>query len=296
MKPATEHMLRYFKALADPLRLRLFVLLGRGECSVSELKEVTGLSQPRVSQQLKQLTDAGLVERFRDGQFVYYRAATEGAAGSDRRRLMALFPEDETVFEKDAETLLALRGNVHPVESSDADPALDRALHKALVELTVSAPIGDLLDIGSGEGRILKLLASRARRAVGVDTNPDARRQARADLLLAGLPNCSLRQGSMYQLPFTTGEFDTVILDDVLNLAERPETALSEARRVLKPSGRLLILSAARGAEQRDVAGELAAWCVACGLRVAPLRTIPAGQSGWLLAIATHTEPRDAAA
>ncbi len=292
MKPATEQMLRYFKALADPLRLRLFVLLGRGECSVSELTEVTGLSQPRVSQHLKQLTDAGLIERFRDGQFVYYRAATEGVAGSDRRRLMALFPEDEGDFEKDAETLLALRGNVHSVESSVAD----RALYRALVELTVSAPIGDLLDIGSGEGRILKLLASRARRAVGVDTNPDARRQARADLLLAGLPNCSLRQGSMYQLPFAAAEFDTVILDDVLASAERPETALSEARRVLKPSGRLLILSAARETEQRDVAAELAAWCVACGLRVAPLRTIPVGEPGWLLAVATHTEPQDAAA
>ena len=80
----------------------------------------------------------------------------------------------------------------------------------------MAAPLGDFLDVGSGQGKILKLLASRARRAVGVDIDSDARMLARAELLLAGVPNCSLRQGSMYSLPFGDREFDTVILDDVL--------------------------------------------------------------------------------
>ncbi|MEO1246186.1 MAG: metalloregulator ArsR/SmtB family transcription factor [Pseudomonadota bacterium] len=292
MQQATEQLLSHFKALADPLRLRLFVLLGRGECSVSELTEVTGLSQPRVSQHLKQLADTGLIERFRDGQFAYYRAPEEGARGSSRRRLMALLPADEPAFDEDAEALQKLRGNVRSAEVS----AADRALYRALVELTVSAPIGDLLDIGSGEGRILKLLGSRARRAVGVDTNPDARRLARADLLLAGLPNCSLRQGSMYKLPFAAEEFDTVILDDVLGDSARPEAALAEARRILRPAGRLLILSTAGGNHDHDVAKRLAAWCAHSGLRVTPPRVTGAAESGWLLAVATHAPTRDAAA
>ena len=121
-----------------------------------------------------------------------------------------------------------------------------RRLHKALIELTVAMPLGDLLDIGSGRGGSLKLLGSRAQRAVGVDIDADARQLARAELLLAGVENCSLRKGDMYELPFADGEFDTVILDDVLGTAERPMTALSEARRLLKPAGRLLLLCAVR--------------------------------------------------
>ncbi len=101
MIPATERLLGHFKALADPVRLRLFVLCANGECSVSELRSVTGLSQPRVSQHLKTLTEAGLIERFRDGQFVYYRASREGANAGSRRRLLALLPDNEPAFDDD---------------------------------------------------------------------------------------------------------------------------------------------------------------------------------------------------
>lgn len=284
MNPSTERLLGHFKALADPVRLRLFVLCANGECSVSELQAVTGLSQPRVSQHLKALTDAGLIERFRDGKFVYYRAAKEGVGAAERRRLLALIPDDEPVFEEDLKRLRAERGEP---DTSESRPA-DRALFRSLVELTVSAPLGDLLDIGSGEGRVLKLLASRSRRAVGVDTNPEARRQARADLLLAGLPNCTVRQGSMYQLPFGDDSFDTVILDDVLGDAKRPAAAIGEARRLLRPGGRLLVLGALDEPRAHDVAGDLAAWCRALDLRVTAPRTIPAQNPSWLLAIATR--------
>ena len=288
MLSATERLLGHLKALADPVRLRLFVLCANGECSVSELRAVTGLSQPRVSQHLKTLSDAGLIERFRDGQFVYYRAAKEGAGAGERRRLLSLVPEDEPDFAQDLERLCGLRGE--PVHS-ESGPA-DRALYRALVELTVSAPLGDLLDIGSGEGRVLKLLASRARRAVGVDTNPDARRQARADLLLAGLPNCTVRQGSMYQLPFDDESFDTIILDDVLGDAVAPADSIGEARRLLRPGGRLLVLGVLDEPRAHDVREKLAAWCRALDLRVAAPRVIPASNPAWLLAVATRPADR----
>ncbi len=288
----TERLLGHFKALADPVRLRLFVLCTRAECSVTELRAVTGLSQPRVSQHLRQLTDAGLVARFRDGQFAYYRAGVEGVGAVERRRILALIPDTDPVFERDRARLRDLRGDLPPAETS----AGDRALFRALVELTVSAPLGNLLDIGSGEGRVLKLLASRARHAVGVDTDPDARQTARRQLLLAGIPNCSLRQGSMYELPFDSGDFDTVILDDVLGDAERPIDAITEARRMLKAGGRLIVIGMQGRDREHDVAAELAAWCAGVELMVGAPRLLTDDEQGWFLAVASHAPPRTAAA
>ena len=194
MESSTNRLLNQFKALGDPVRARLVMLCAAAECSVSELTRVSGLSQPRVSQHLKQLISAGLLERFRDGHFVYYRVPTNDPDVAARRRLLALLPDDEPEFARDLERLRQLRGGD---AAENAMGEEDRQLHKALVELTVATSLGDLLDVGCGQGRLLKLLASRARRLVGVDIDPAARRLARADLLVAGLPNCSLRQGDM---------------------------------------------------------------------------------------------------
>jgi ArsR family transcriptional regulator len=273
-----------FKALADPVRLRLVALCRAAECSVSELTQVTGLSQPRVSQHLKQLIDAGLLERFRDGHFVYYRVPTSGPGVQARRRLLGLLPENEPEFERDLAKLRRLREATAGDGDSGED---DRFLHKALVELTVATPLGDLLDIGCGEGRLLKLLASRAHRVIGVDVDPDARRLARAALLLAGVPNCSLRQGDMYALPFGDGEFDTIILDDVLAGAERPAAAIEEARRLLKQGGRLLFLASASRRGVDRLRQDFASLAAETGVRLAPPRSIPDKDPGWLLGVAT---------
>jgi ArsR family transcriptional regulator len=193
MMPGTNNLLLQFKALADPVRTRLVALCGIAECSVSELTKVTGQSQPRISQHVKQLCAVGLLERFKDGHFVYYRVRSGGDDSPARRRLLALLPEDEPQFANDTRKLREIRGDsgVFAVPVADTD----RLLHRALVELTVAAPLGDLLDIGCGQGRILKLLASRAHRAVGVDIDSDARRLARAELLLAvSMTFCTLRR------------------------------------------------------------------------------------------------------
>jgi ArsR family transcriptional regulator len=290
----TEQLVAQLKALADPARLRIVTLCAKGECSVSELTRVIGLSQPRVSQHLKQLCDARLLERFRDGHFVYYRLPAGGRQAALRRKLLALIPADDERFAEDLERLRSLRGT-GAGSADNGDPG-NRSLHRALVELTVAAPVGDLVDIGSGHGRILKLLASRARRAVGVDIDSDARRFARAELLLAGLPNCTLRQGDMYRLPLGDDEFDTAILDDVLFDAEWPTDAIAEAVRVLRPGGRLLLLAATGQRELRDLAGQLASWCAHSGLRLAPARAVPAMYPEWLLAVATKYDAATAAA
>ncbi len=294
MKPSTDKLLLQFKTLADPVRTRLVALCGLAECSVSELTKVTGQSQPRISQHVKQLCAARLLERFKDGHFVYYRVPTSGVDSSTRRRLLALLPENEPQFEADARKLRKIRadGGVVAVPVSEND----RSLHRALVELTVSRPLGDLLDIGCGQGRILKLLASRAHRAVGVDIDSDARKLARAELLLAGTPNTTLRQGDMANLPFDDGEFDTIILDDVLSDANDPLVALSEATRLLAPGGHLLLLASVGDTDIADLASTFAAWAVAADLRLTSPRPIPNKNPGWLLAVATTADRAFAAA
>ena len=285
MRSGTNRLLARFKALADPVRARLVALCGAAECSVSELTQVTGLSQPRVSQHLKQLIAAGLLERFRDGHFVYYRAPTRADSAAEIRRLQALLPDDEPEFRRDVEKLRELRDATNREATDSAD--VNRFLYKALVEMTMSSPIGDLLDIGCGQGRLLKLLASRAHRVVGVDIDPQARRLARAELLLAGLPNCTLRQGDMYALPFDDANFDMIILDDVLVGAERPASAVTEAKRLLKEGGRILFLASVDDREAELLKNDYASWAANTGLRLAPPRSIPEAGPGWLLGVAT---------
>lgn len=292
MKPATDSLLRQFKALSDPVKVRIVSLCAAAECSVSELTAVTGQSQPRISQHLKQLCDVNLLRRFRDGHFVYYRVPMKGADPMLRRRLLALLPDDEPQFESDKDRLRKLRAHDDAGLASDAD----RRLHRALLALTVSHPLGDLLDIGCGQGRLLKLLASRAHRVVGVDTDPAARRLARAEVLLAGLPNCTLRQGDMFALPFEDNEFDTIILDDVLSGAEEPDKALAEARRLLKAGGRILLLASVAGTDAADLRQKFTEWAVATGMRLANPRSVPDKNPEWLLAVATPTARAAAAA
>jgi len=285
MQNSTEQLIAHLKAFADPIRLRLLALCVRGECTVSELTQVMGQSQPRISQHLKQLCDAGLLEKFRDGQFVYYRVPLASDEAAQRRRLFALLPSDEPVYERDFEKLCGLRA-AQGLSAPQQDDESARYLHRALIELTVTMSLGDLIDIGSGQGRILKLLGSRAQRAVGVDISADARQLARAELLLAGIENCSLRNGDMYDLPFAAGEFDTVILDDVLGKAERPAAVMTEARRILRRGGRLLILCRAGTDELGSIEKQLAAWCGGADLRLAQPRRIPVNEPQWLLAVA----------
>jgi ArsR family transcriptional regulator len=204
-------------------------------------------------------------------------------------------PTEEPQFERDFQKLCELRAAQGAAVPEQEDDSV-RNLHKALIELTVSTPLGDLLDIGSGQGRILKLLGSRSQRAVGVDIDADARQLARAELLLAGIENCSLRKGDMYDMPFADGEFDTVVLDDVLGSAQRPMTAISEARRLLKPNGRLLILGQSDADGVQKLREQLTIWCRTAKLRMAPPHLIPSKQPRWLLAVATLLDGKTEAA
>jgi ArsR family transcriptional regulator len=295
MERSTTALIRQLKTLGDSTRLRLVALCRNGECSVSELVEVTGQSQPRISQHLKQLCEVGLLERFRDGKRMYYRVPRQHEKAALIAPLLNLLPDDDPTLREDGERLRQSRGLQVGQESSGIDDdGAGRALHRAILDLTVTTPIGDLLDVGCGRGAILKLLARRANRAVGVDIDASARQLARAELLLAGIPDCSLRKGDMYRLPFDDQEFNTIIIDDVLADARDPVRALAEARRLLRPGGRLFILESVVARSPSEIQARLAEWSSDAGLRLAPARLVPAKNPAWLVSVATtvgqHTE------
>lgn len=297
MQSRTAALIQQLKILGDPTRMRLVALCRKGECSVSELTRVIGQSQPRISQQLKALCDAGLLTRFRDGKRVFYRVPRDRDSSDDLKQLLELLPFRDPVFESDWNLLQKGRGDrIGESELLKQDEAALRALHRAILDLTVTAPLGDLLDVGCGRGAILKLLASRASRAVGVDIDADARQLARAELMLAGIPNCSLRKGDMYRLPFADAEFNTIIIDDVLADAKKPARALDEARRMLRPGGRVIVLESIRERSSGELQKLLAEWSREAGLRLAPARFVPQKNPAWLVSVATTADSRTEAA
>jgi ArsR family transcriptional regulator len=252
-----DRLLAGLRAAAEPTRLRILALLAEGELSVSEIVQVLGQSQPRVSRHLKLLADGGLIERLPEGQWVFYRLAeappSEREAGIGRL-LAALVPGGDARIALDAARLAAVKAARAEAAASyfaanakswDKIRALyvdDREVEAALLRLVEGERIESLLDVGTGTGRVLECLAGRIARGVGVDSSRDMLAVARARLAAAGHSHCHVRQADMYALPMLDGTFDAVTLHLVLHYADRPAAAIAEAARVLKPGGRLIVV------------------------------------------------------
>lgn len=245
-----DRLLDFFRALGDPTRLRIFALLREMELSVGELAQVLGQSQPRVSRHIRILADAGLTARRREGSWVFLTLARDpriqplldaiGDAGGewideDKARLEAVRADRaaaaERYFAAHAEEWDAIR-SLHVPESR---------VEAAMAALLADAPIGRLVDLGTGTGRMLELFGARATRAVGVDRSPEMLRLARAKLAET-VPSAELRQGDLTALPLGEGIADTVILHQVLHFLAQPASAIGEAARLLGPAGRMLIV------------------------------------------------------
>ena len=243
-----------FQALADPSRLRILALLRSMELSVGELAQMLGQSQPRVSRHVRILADAGLVARRKEGSWVFLMLA-------DGDRASPVFDAIECWGGADAQAQFA--ADVARLEAVRADRAEAaaryfavhaetwdsiRSLHVAEseVEQAIEAalgdePIGRLVDIGTGTGRMIELFGARASSAIGIDRSSEMLRLARVKLESSGL-RASLRQGDMYAVPLPDASADVVILHQVLHYAQAPAHAIAEAARVLAPNGRLLIV------------------------------------------------------
>ncbi len=248
-----ETLLTTLRACAEPTRLRLLALTARAAFCVMELTDILGQSQPRLSRHLRLLCDAGVLERAREGSNVWF-SLPSGPAGDLARKLLDNLPADDPVLLADrrqaarvlAERARAASDSFHR-QGADWDemralglPAAE--VEAALLRLLPPSGLGRLLDIGTGTGRLLELLAPRVSEAVGIDASRAMLALARERLARQDLTHCSVRLADMYRLPLPENSFDICVMHMVLHHAEAPADVLAEARRMLRPHGRLLVI------------------------------------------------------
>lgn len=249
-----DQLLQGLRAAAEQTRLRILGLCAHGDLSVTELVEILGQSQPRVSRHLKILIEAGLLVRHQEGSWAYFRIAERDDSGQLARLIVDLLPETDAQHALDLERLDALR-EAYAVKAAAyfrkhaADWSRVRALHvdqekldAALRQVFADRDGGELLDIGTGDGHVLQVLQDRIDAGIGIDRSRDMLNVARSRLFRAGLRHCQVRQAEMAQLPFAAGRFDAVTLQMVLHYAQDPAAAVLEAARVLKPGGSLVVV------------------------------------------------------
>ncbi len=249
-----DKLLEGLRAAGEATRLRLLALCAQSQLTVTELTQILGQSQPRVSRHLKLLCDAGLLERQAEGSWALFRLAADDEAGVLAETLTAMLPDDDPVLTLDQERLQAVvaaraeaaaayfRANAAEWDQIRSLHVPDDAVEQAMLTLLADQPISDLLDVGTGTGRLLELFGPRVKRGIGIDLSREMLAIARAKLDQTGLRNCHVRQADMYHLPLTDRAVDTVTFHHVLHFAHDPAAALAEAARVLKPEGHLMVV------------------------------------------------------
>ena len=301
MLGSLNDLLSDLRAVSEPSRLRLLAILARGEFSVTELTQVLGQSQPRVSRHLKLLCDAGLLEKFREQHWIYYRVPGEGRGAAFVRDLLARVDLRDRVLVSDAERVADVLA-----ERSRSGPDRQAAIATTTGDLNavLTAELGDqgrgaLLYFGATPGEVLAAIATRARRVVGMNASRVEVQRARAALHSRGLSHCVLQQGEITALPQPSASIDVAIVDRSLGAHPRPVEALREVARLLTAGGELLLVEDYDELEQRAPDGNPLAlirqWLTEAGLRVTRLHPVDLDGRHLLLAAAS-SERSDAAA
>jgi ubiquinone/menaquinone biosynthesis C-methylase UbiE/DNA-binding transcriptional ArsR family regulator len=285
------------RAAAETTRIRILALLAETELTVSDFTEILRQSQPRISRHLRLLTEAGFVERFREGAWAFFRLAETGGSAELARLLLGQLDHGDPTIVRDRERLATVRGiraaaaqayfSRHAAEWDRirklhaADTAVEEAIQTALSD----RPFRSLLDLGTGTGRMLELFGPDIERGLGIDLSTDMLALARARLDRAGLKHCSARKGDIYDLTVPKDSFDVVILHQVLHFLDDAAHPIREAARVLRPGGRLLVVDFAphdleflreQHAHRRlgFAAETVAQWLTTAGLEVTMQRSL----------------------
>ena len=309
-----DQVLAPLRAIAEPTRLRLVALCAAGEWCVTDLVEILGQSQPRLSRHLKLLCDAGVLVRQPEGANVYLRLAAEGPGAALAAAALAALPADDPVRAADRrraaaraadrarEAIAAFQDNPAAWDEMRALGLPASAIEEALLARLPAGRLGRVLDIGCGTGRMLSLLAPRADSVMGIDLSRRMLALARARIGAEGLGNCTVRQGDMARLPLPDVSFDLVLLCMVLHYADDPAAVLAEAARVTAPGGTVAVIDLAP--HERDdlirrlahTAPGLSAAAVAAPLADAGLVVAPPVTIGGSLPVLIHlaAAPADA--
>ncbi len=253
----TDDLVTGLKALGDPSRLRLVAALDVVELTVSELCTVIGQSQPRTSRHLKLLVDAGVLDRQTEGTSVFYRLAGEGHGRGLVDAALSMLDHDDPTIQRDRQRLDEVRSarreqasNYFEANARDWDRVRGLHVDEDEVERAVltaaridpQAPIGRILDIGTGTGRMLEVFAPHVEEGVGIDDSRQMLHVARSRLDEAGHRNCRVRHGDVYDLDLEPGSFDVAILHHVLHFLDDPESAIQQVARTLRTGGRLVLV------------------------------------------------------
>jgi len=305
------------RAAGEPTRLRILALLAIEELSVLELCRILDQSQPRVSRHLKLLAEAGLVDRFPDGAWVFYRL-TAAAAG---RRLVdtSLDITDETdpvlrrdgdrlaevTAERSAEAAAYFARNAARWDEIRALYAAEAKVEAAISRAAGEGALGRLVDLGAGTGRMLTLLGGRTSRAIGLDLSQQMLNIARVNVTSAGLLSCELRHGNIFATGLPAACADLVTVHQVLHYLGDPAAAVAEAARLVAPGGRLLIVDFAphgheflRSQHQHRRLGftdeEIIRWLESGGLAGSVQDSLPSADGeGLTIKIWTGTRPAE---
>lgn len=319
LRLSLDDLLAGLRAAGEATRVRLLALLAESELTVKDTTAILGQSQPRISRHLKLLTEAGLVQRFPEGSWVYYRLA-EGARGALVSTVLAKIDMSDPVIARDKVRLVAIK-RAHAeaaaayfgahAEAWDGMRALhvsEAAVESAMRDVVGPAPFQRFLDLGTGTGRLLDLFSDRYESGLGVDTSHDMLRVARANLERSGTSGAQVRHGDIYALPAQSEDFDVVAIHQVLHYLDDPAGALVEAARALRPGGRMLIVDFApheleflrlEHAHRRLGFSheQMAAWMSAAGLDLLSIRDLApeAGSSDQLtVTLWLARDPREA--
>ena len=250
------------KAAAESSRLRILLLLAHGDLTVSDVTEILGQSQPRVSRHLKLLLEAELIERYQEGSWAYFRLSDAEPAHEFVTGVIARVEPSDPLVARDRERLERVKARRQQraaeyfsanAERWDRIRSLhvpDGAVEAAMLKLIGDRPFQAMADLGTGTGRLLELFAPLYRRGVGIDLSREMLAVARANLDRAGVAHAQVRQGDLYAPPIERDAFDLVTMHQVLHYLDDPGRAIREAARLLRPAGRLLVVDfAAHGLE-----------------------------------------------